>query len=1131
MKKFLLSLLLIASGAFAADATPISLNSPQAPNLFPASPPSGGSAIPQWRNLVAADLTPMVTLPTLSGVNLTALNGSNILSGTVAPARLGSGSAISTKYLRGDSTWQTLSVTQDLLIDASNNVTTSNTSMPGVSGVDNIGIGLNAVTSITTANKNIGIGTNALTAVLDGGFNIAIGFDALLVNTSGDHNFAIGGAALGGNTLGQFNTALGLSAGSTNTTGSYNNFIGYGADVGSNNLSNVTAIGKNAIGSVSNSIILGDSSVNVGIRKASPAVPLDVVGQINSTTNIKAGLAGTATGTLKIDGTTSGTFTQTVNAAAGTWTATWPATAGTSGYVLSTDGSGGLSWAAGASATVDPAVTAGAAATQGAGPLTNDYNVITTAAVDTASVTLPTATIGRKIVIFNFGAHNVYVYPTTGADAGGGTNGPLVLESSTINSRAGPYLEFIAVSSTKWYCSTLYGKPNFANVADYAIQMNVSSDTSTATPLPICVTYGTTYQPINGAGYLTYTPSTGLLSNGFAFGTLTGQYKVVGKTSGSTTFTTADATAQDITVKTAAQTTGAAIASIPDQTGTNRSFVMDTLSQTLTNKTLTTPVLNGTITGTSQATANTASTLVMRDASGNFSAGTVTAALTGNATTATDATNAANVGITSNNTLNATVYIPWVSSTSGNLNEKISSTKLMFNPSTGTITTTTVVADLTGNVTGNTSGTAATITGSIVKANTPFTTKGDLWVTDGTAMNRLAVGTDTYVLTADAASTNGVKWAVGGAGTTTPTASTTVGRDSNANMFANNIIPNYTTTVTSSGTTTLTASSSQLQYFTGTSNHNILLPDVTTLVLGMSYQIVNRVTTPATPLQLKSSGSNLIYSLMPNTSVTATCISLTGTTGASWSLAYDGFDAVNKALELGADFTEYGKAKFYTADDDGTITLTTNQADASNFTVYLPNANTVLAGTTATQTLTNKTLTTPVLNGTITGTSQATANTASTLVMRDASGNFTAGTITATTFSGSGASLTSLNASNLSSGTVPLAQLPDLTFSAQIATYTLVLGDAKEVVTMNVTTTANTLSIPTNASVAFPVGTQIVVVQIGTGQTTISAVTPGTTTVNSRGATPAGPKLTGQYSAATLIKTATDVWLVIGDIQ
>jgi hypothetical protein len=48
------------------------------------------------------------TLPALSGVNLTALNGSNISSGTVPPGNLGTGASITTKFLRGDSTWQTI---------------------------------------------------------------------------------------------------------------------------------------------------------------------------------------------------------------------------------------------------------------------------------------------------------------------------------------------------------------------------------------------------------------------------------------------------------------------------------------------------------------------------------------------------------------------------------------------------------------------------------------------------------------------------------------------------------------------------------------------------------------------------------------------------------------------------------------------------------------------------------------------------------------------------------------------------------------------------------------------------------------------------------------------------------------
>jgi len=101
--------------------------------------------------------------------------------------------------------------------------------------------------------------------------------------------------------------------------------------------------------------------------------------------------------------------------------------------------------------------------------------------------------------------------------------------------------------------------------------------------------------------------------------------------------------------------------------------------------------------------------------------------------------------------------------------------------------------------------------------------------------------------------------------------------------------------------------------------------------------------------------------------------------------------------------------------------------------------------------------------------------------------------------------------------------------NAQTATYTVVLGDAYKLVTMS-NAAANDFQIPTNANVAFPVGTVINVIQIGAGQTTIKAVTSGTTTISSTGATATTPKLRAQYSAASCIKVATDTWYVVGDI-
>jgi hypothetical protein len=95
--------------------------------------------------------------------------------------------------------------------------------------------------------------------------------------------------------------------------------------------------------------------------------------------------------------------------------------------------------------------------------------------------------------------------------------------------------------------------------------------------------------------------------------------------------------------------------------------------------------------------------------------------------------------------------------------------------------------------------------------------------------------------------------------------------------------------------------------------------------------------------------------------------------------------------------------------------------------------------------------------------------------------------------------------------------------------YTAVISDQYQVLELMNKGTAVAFKIPTNASVAFPVGTVITVLNIGAGLCTISAVTSGTTTVLSAGAVAASPTL-GQYRSAACIKTATDTWYVVGAI-
>ena len=95
--------------------------------------------------------------------------------------------------------------------------------------------------------------------------------------------------------------------------------------------------------------------------------------------------------------------------------------------------------------------------------------------------------------------------------------------------------------------------------------------------------------------------------------------------------------------------------------------------------------------------------------------------------------------------------------------------------------------------------------------------------------------------------------------------------------------------------------------------------------------------------------------------------------------------------------------------------------------------------------------------------------------------------------------------------------------------YTAVLADSYQVLEVMNKATAIAFKLPTNASAAIPVGTVITVLNKGAGLCTISAVTPGTTTVLSAGAVAASPTL-AQYKTAACIKTAADVWYVVGAI-
>jgi hypothetical protein len=104
------------------------------------------------------------------------------------------------------------------------------------------------------------------------------------------------------------------------------------------------------------------------------------------------------------------------------------------------------------------------------------------------------------------------------------------------------------------------------------------------------------------------------------------------------------------------------------------------------------------------------------------------------------------------------------------------------------------------------------------------------------------------------------------------------------------------------------------------------------------------------------------------------------------------------------------------------------------------------------------------------------------------------------------------------------------TYSAKTASYTFASGDEGNIFSMNNAATQQ-FNIPTDATFNFAVGTEINVFWItGAGQPTIGAVTPGTTTVISTGATSATPKLRVANSGATCKKLAANSWIIFGDL-
>jgi len=217
-----------------------------------------------------------------NGANLTSLNATNLGSGTVPTARLGSGTASAAKYLRGDGTWTWLSqssVTQSTLIGASagNNMTSGglNNTLVGyqsainlTSGDDNTTIGSEAGPYITTSAGNTCLGRRAGWGITTGAYNVVAGFEALgdqsPASVTGSYNIVLGYKPLTECTSGAQNVVLGKEAAINLTTGNNNVILAADAGnkltTGSNNFYSGEFAGRNNT-TGSGNIALGEQAL------------------------------------------------------------------------------------------------------------------------------------------------------------------------------------------------------------------------------------------------------------------------------------------------------------------------------------------------------------------------------------------------------------------------------------------------------------------------------------------------------------------------------------------------------------------------------------------------------------------------------------------------------------------------------------------------------------------------------------------------------------------------------------------------------------------------------------------------------------------------------------------------------
>ena len=620
-----------------------------------------------------------------------------------------------------------------------------NSAIANTSGTYNTAVGYKALAANTTADYNTAVGYNSMLSTAGAGtFNTGLGARSLETNTTGDDNTGIGvysmftnatgneNTGVGRNSLyattGSYNTSLGWYSANEITSGTYNTVIGHNTSASGATAVNQTVIGAGATGQANNSVTLGNADVTAVYASQDGQATVYTGGLVleGATANAHETTLGvvdpTADATLNLPAMASGTYYVPVLAAASTTSIT-----STPAELNIMDGS----------ATIQATVTL-----QGSdGIVISDGDVIKQALVSdiatyvgsnshatTLAITDNENTNENNAVIFssagdldggNMGLEsdgNLFYNPSTGrltsTEASvttlnlGGTN--VTADAGELNIMDGATTQAsITLAGTDGIVISDGDVMKQALVSDIATYVGSNSHATTVTITDnestneanaVIFSSG---GDLNGGniglesdGTLNYRPSTGTLTATAFIGDITGD--VTGNVTGSSATTTTAAVGTTVTITDNESTNEAnAIVFTPggDVDGGNLGLESD--------GDLTYNPSTGTLTSTAFA-------------------GNLTGNVTGTASTATVGTTVTITDNESTNEANAVIFSSGGDLNGGNIGLESDGT-LNYRPSTGTLTATAFIGDITGDVTGNVTGSSATTTTAAVGTTVTIT--------------------------------------------------------------------------------------------------------------------------------------------------------------------------------------------------------------------------------------------------------------------------------------------------------------------------------------------------------------------------------------------------------------------------